>query len=102
MSGLLNKLVSDGAIQILGTVPDAPFSSVTIRAVNSTGVDVPIRLWASVDILPSMVDLIEYAAIVPGNGGTFERSCLIMSAGENLFVQAAPGVTFRVETVDEA
>ena len=49
MSGLLNKLVTDNSIQLVGTIPAVPFSSVNVRVVNPTSNDVGLKVlvWHS-------------------------------------------------------
>lgn len=101
MSGLINKLVTDGSVQILGQVPECPFASVHIQAVNPTASDLGITLWAGVGASPNPVDLLEYDVPVPANGGRYSNDCVIMSAGEKIFVKAPAGLVVRLSSVDE-
>lgn len=101
MSGLLNKLVTNGSVQEVATIPGMTYSSVNIRVANPLNVDKPVTIWATIQNSPSVVDLIEPGFILEANGGRFEQSCMIMTAGEKIFVQADAGLVVRVETVDE-
>jgi len=101
MSGLLNKILTDGSVQLVGTIPNTgTFSSINLLAANDTTQDISLRVWIGTDATPSQVDLVDPQAIVPGKG-RYEDTVRITSPGENVFVQAAVGLVVRVETVDE-
>ncbi len=101
MSGLLNKLITNGAVQEAGTIPGTTYSSVNIRIANPLAQQQVVKIWATTAATPGNIDLLEPGLVIPPNGGRFEQSCLIMSANEKIFVEAAAGLIVRIETVDE-
>lgn len=102
MSGLLNKLITNGSVQKVATVPTIQFGSMNVRVVNPTNADQPIKLWLSADATaPSQADLIEHRAVVPANGGRYMDTGLIVSASETLYIQAAADLVVRAELVEE-
>lgn len=104
MSGLLNKLITDGTVQRVGRIPAGSYVAMHIMAINTnTTTNRTIEIWAAPDgSSPSLVDRIEYAHIEKNNGH-LEHSCRIIGEGEVIWVQAGPGVVVRVDYVsDEA
>jgi hypothetical protein len=102
MSGLKNKLISDGTVQLLGTVSDSVlFSLTTVRAVNPTASVKEITIWVTTSPTPSDIDLVEAPTSLTPKG-RYEQNNLQLSPGEKVFVYAPVGVVFRMETVDEA
>lgn len=102
MSGLKNKLVSDGTVQLLGTVSDnVLFSLTTVRAINPTATTKEITVWVTTAPNPTDVDLVEAPTNIVSKG-RYEQNNLQLSPGEKVYVYASPGVVFRMETVDEA
>ena len=111
MSGLLNKLITDGTVQRVGQIPSGSYVAMHITAINTNTSSDPgnttanrtIEIWAAPDgANPTLVDRIEYANIEKNNG-RLEHSCRIIGEGEVIWVQAGPGVVVRVDYVsDEA
>ena len=111
MSGLLNKLITDGTVQRVGQIPSGSYVAMHITAINTNTSSDPgntvanrtIEIWAAPDgASPTLVDRIEYANIEKNNG-RLEHSCRIIDEGEVIWVQAGPGVVVRVDYVsDEA
>ena len=111
MSGLLNKLITDGTVQRVGQIPSGSYVAMHITAINTNTSSDPgntvanrtIEIWAAPDgASPTLVDRIEYANIEKNNG-RLEHSCRIIGEGEVIWVQAGPGVVVRVDYVsDEA
>lgn len=111
MSGLLNKLITDGTVQRVGQIPAGSYVAMHLMAINTNTSADPqdttnnrtIEVWSAPDgSAPTLVDRIEYATIEKNNG-RLEHSCRIISEGEVIWVQAGPGVVVRVDFVsDEA
>lgn len=101
MSGLLNKLITNGTVQEIAEVPGTTYSMVNILVINPTAGQVDVRLFASNQAAPTPVDTIEHRAVLAENGGRVEYSCVNCSAGEKLFIQAPAGLIVRVTSVDE-
>lgn len=111
MSGLLNKLITDGTVQRVGQIPAGSYVAMHVMAINTNVSDNPadtnanrtIEIWAAPDgANPTLVDRIEYANIEKNNGH-LEISCRIIGEGEVIWVQSEPGVVVRVDYVsDEA
>ena len=109
MSGLLNKLITDGTVQRVGRMPTGSYVVMHLTAINTNISTDPANLaanrtlevWACPDgATPSLVDRIEYAHIEKNNGH-LELSCRVIGAGEAIWVQAGPGVVVRVDYVSD-
>jgi len=89
-NGVLGKsMTSSGNNVIVYTVPaGADFSTVSINLCNLGNVDSHVRIAITTSASPSPVDYIEYGAVIPGDGGILERTCMVLSPGENLIVWA--------------
>lgn len=102
MSGLLNKIIADGTVQLAATVPAGiAFAALNILAANDTSSDATVRIWITLDPTPNQVDLVEPGVVVASKG-RYEDSVRIASPSENVFIQATAGVVVRVENVVEA
>lgn len=102
MSGLLNKIIADGTIQLAATVPTGiSFTALNILAANDTASDVTLRIWIGVGTTPNPVDLVEPGVIIASKG-RYEDNVRVASPSENVFIQATAGVVVRVENVAEA
>lgn len=98
-NGVLGKGMSQsGNNVILYTVPgNADFATVNISLCNIGGVDSVVRVAISSNVNPSPQDYVEYGATIPGNGGILERTCMVLSPGENVIVFAdSPDIAARV------
>lgn len=101
MSGLLNKLVTNGSVQLAGTVPsNVEYAAVHVRAANPNEVDAALTVWVSLSETPAQVDLIEPNAIIPP-AGRYADECGVLGPGEKIFVQAPAGVVVRIEYIHE-
>lgn len=101
MSGLLNKLITTGAQQELGTIPGTGYSMINILAVNPNENEGVLQIWLSSDNTPSTVDLVESGVTIPGAGGSYEMVGRIVSAGEKIYVQGPVGMIVRAESIQE-
>ncbi len=103
MSGLLNKVITNGEVMHIGTVPegDVKYSLVNVLVINPTNAPIEGRLYATNQLNPSLVDLIDHRVVLVANGGRAEYSCGTMSPGEKLFIEAPAGLVVRVTSIDE-
>jgi len=101
MSGLLNKLITDGTAQLVGTVPDCEYAIMSITFINDTSEEVSPSLWLTTQSAATKVDKIEGVVKVVA-GGRAEYECVNCSAGEKLYVQAASGCVVRASTIEKA
>lgn len=100
MSGFVNKLITDGSMQLLGTVAnDGPFSLVTVRAYNATTADRNVAIWVTSSASPTAVDQIDGVELGPK--ARYEQNNIITSIGEKIYVQGDAGVVLRMEQIDE-
>jgi hypothetical protein len=98
-NGVLGKSMSSADTNV--TVYTAPantdFATVTISLVNLAAIEVLVDVAIGTSVVPALGDHIEYKTIIPPNGGILERSCMLMSANENVTVKAASSnVAIRV------
>lgn len=103
MSGLINKVITDGSTMLIGSVPGSKFSTVNLLVVNPTEIDQDIAVYIcdAGKTAPGQVDLYDPRATLLANGGRAEYSCVVCSAGEQVFVRAAAGLVVRLSSVDE-
>ena len=103
MSGLLNKVLTTGEVMHIATIPsgEVKYSLANVLIINPTGQPVECRLFATDQLNPSLVDLIEHRVVLVANGGRAEYSCGTMSPGEKLFIEAPQGLVVRVTSIDE-
>ena len=85
-------------------VPDtAQFCTANISFVNRGSTAATVRLAISTTDNPNASDYIEYGLVLEANGGGYERSCLLMSAGERVVVWSdSAEVTVRVSGLEQA
>lgn len=102
MSGLLNKIVADGSVQLAATVPvGISFAALNILAANDNAADATLRIYIGTGLSPDPADLVEPNVVISGKG-RYEDSVRVASPGENVFIQATAGVVVRIESVVEA
>ena len=98
-NGVLGKSMSSaGNNVIVYTAPGSiDFATISINLCNVGVADAGVRIAIGTNATPSPQDYIEYGAIVPGNGGILERTCMVVSPNENVIVFAdSPDVAIRV------
>lgn len=104
MSGLINKVITNGSVIEVGRIPegDNKYSSVNILVINpKNDADVNVRAYATFQDSPTLVDTIDYRAVLVREGGRVNLSCEIMSPGERIFIDAPAGLVVRLTSVDE-
>lgn len=103
MSGLLNKVLTTGEVMHIATVPsgEVKYSLVNVLVINPTGQPAEGRLFATDQLNPTLVDLLDHRVQLVANGGRVEYSCGTMSPGEKLFIEAPAGLVVRVTSIDE-
>lgn len=101
MSGLLSKILTNGTRQLVATVPECDYGLINVMVLNPTVSDSPVKLWLSTQATPSEVDLIESDTILVARGGKLELSCVTVSQGEVLYIEASAGLVVRVTSILE-
>lgn len=103
MSGLLNKVLTTGDVMHVATVPqgDVKYSLVNVLIINPSSEPAEAKLYATDQLNPSLVDLMDHRVVLVANGGRAEYSCGTMSPGEKIFVEAPAGLVVRVTSIDE-
>lgn len=101
MSGLLNKLITDGTVQEVATVPVCDYALLQISLMNPTAAEVNGKLWLTQQAVPTAVDTIEPAVVLAANGGRASYESCVASQGEKLFVQAPAGCVVRVTSIEK-
>lgn len=89
-NGLLGKVVSVANTDVVAYTAPAgvQFVTVSLNCVNRGAVESAIRVAITTAAVPAATDYVEYGALLVANGGVLERTCLLMSANEKLFVWA--------------
>lgn len=103
MSGLINKAITTGEVMHVATIPqgEVKYSLANVLIINPTNSPVECKLYATDQLNPSLVDLIEHRVVLVANGGRAEYSCGTMSPGEKIFIEAPAGLVVRVTSIDE-
>ena len=103
MSGLLNKVLTTGELMHIATVPegDVKYSLVNVLVINPTAAPIEAKLYATNQMNPTLVDLLDHRVVLVANGGRAEYSCGTMSPGEKIFIEAPAGLVVRVTSIDE-
>lgn len=82
--------------QVVYTVPAGIVATATISIVNTGTQNATVRLYAAATDVPTVVDAIEYGAVVTP-GGVLERSCMPLGQNEKVIVYSTqPDVVVRV------
>lgn len=101
MSGKLGKILTNGTIQKVATIPsNLTYASINILVSNPLAVIADTEVWISDATSPSTVDFIEPKAHIPAEG-KLEIYARLVSPGENIFVRGPAGLAVRVESADE-
>lgn len=101
MSGKLNKILTNGSIQLAATVPaNVTYSSVNVVIANPLATICEAEVWISDAQSPSPVDYIQSKVVIPA-GGTLEIYARLAGPGENVFVRGTAGAAVRIESADE-
>lgn len=103
MSGLLGKaaLVADTDTEIY-TVPANTVTTLSVLIVNRGADSAKFRVAITDAVSPAAADYIEYDATIPAGGGVFERTSLVCSAGEQVFVRSnAASCSVRVNGFEQ-
>ncbi len=89
-NGVLGKSMTvANTVVTLYTVPvTVDFATVSINLVNQDVVDATVKIAIGTSATPGIVDYIDFNAVLPANGGGLERTCFVVSAGENIFVES--------------
>lgn len=89
MNGNLGKAMTVAATNIVVyTVPvsGVNFATFTIAMVNQGPLEAMVRVGLGTGAAPTPADMIEFDSIIPASGGVFERTCVIASPGEKVFI----------------
>lgn len=103
-NGVLGKAMSsDTADVTVYTVPsNAAFATVSLNLLNLGTEDAKVNIAFTTAATPGQVDYIEHEAIIPANGGSLERTCMLMSPNEKVVLQSDKAtVACRVSGLEE-
>jgi hypothetical protein len=103
-NGVLGKSLSQAAANVIAyTAPvGLDFATVSINLCNLGAGDSAVRVAIGTSPNPSPQDFVEYGATIPGNGGILERTCMVVSAGENVIVFAdSSEIAIRVSGLEK-
>ena len=102
--GLLGKAMSSANANVtLYTVPaGVQFATVQLIAANNDASDATMKVAVGTSAIPGVGDYIEHGVVVPSKGN-YERTCFLMSTGENLIINANNSlISLRVMGLEEA
>lgn len=87
-NGTLGKALSAAAAQVTPYIAPATldFATVSLFLCNLGSVDAKVRIAITQAANPAPEDHIEYDAVIPASGGTLERTCIPVSAGDKVMV----------------
>lgn len=90
MSGLLGKaaLAAD-TDTLIYTVPADTVTTLSVLIVNRGTDAAKFRVAITDQVSPVDADYIEFDAVLPPTGGVFERTGLVCSAGEKVYVRSS-------------
>lgn len=84
------------------TVPAGLVAAVTIIAVNRSITEAKLRVALATTGTPGVAEYIEWDAVVPAHGGTYERTAPIMNAGRRVVVRDDQGtVSYTVSGFEQ-
>lgn len=88
-NGVLGKSMSNAGNYVNPyTVPSGiSFATININVCNTDANDTKVRIAISTSAAPSTADFIEKDVVVPASG-VLERTCILVSPGEKVFVYA--------------
>lgn len=96
-----SKRLAANTDELLYTVPANTLATINVMAVNCSTTSAAVRIAITTAASPGDADWIDYDTQLPPGGG-IERSALVLSAGEKVFVRAnGLGVTARVHGFEE-
>lgn len=89
-NGLLGKGISQTNTNVtVYTVPaQAEFATVTIMVANTGGGIATVNTYVTSAVSPTNTDLIGFQDELTANGGSVEYSCMVLSAGEKVVINA--------------
>lgn len=89
-NGLLGKtLTAAGTNVLLCTIPSGvEYTTLNVMAVNEGNEYAEFYMAITDQETPSAVDYVEYGAVLPSKGGIYERTAIVASPGEKIFVRS--------------
>lgn len=91
--------LTSGVTATVYTVPAGKIATVNISACNSSGTAADLTLAIGTGASPAAGDYIKFASAI---GGEFERTGLVLAAGEKVFaLSTASNVSIRVHGFEE-
>ena len=89
-NGILGKSVTTANqfIQLYQAPATVQYVTVHLSAVNTSDTEATVTFSVGLSATPAQADYIDYTIKIPAKGGTFERTCLLLSANERVMVQA--------------
>ena len=89
-NGLLGKAVSqtNNDVTVYEVPVTAEFATVTIMVTNTSGSIATVNTYVTSAANPTTADLIGFQDELTGVGGSVEFTCMVLSAGEKVVVNA--------------
>lgn len=103
VSGLLGKSSPSQLNYFkLYTLPNTvDFVTTDLKVTNLASTNAKVRVAVGVNDTPAKVDFVEYDAVVLANGGELNRTCIMISGGESVYIYSdINNVTFRLTGVE--
>jgi hypothetical protein len=103
-NGLLGKSITptNSNITVYTVPPTVAYATASVSCCNTSVNDAEVSIALSTSSNPDVRDYVEWKAVVPGNGGVLERTCLVASPGESFIVNSSQaGVAVRVYGMEE-
>ena len=101
-SGRLAKTLTSGDVsaQLVATIPECDYASVTVIVVNNTAEEATISLYiGDNEEEAAAIDLVDGEVVIPAKG-RYVYACAVVSQGEHLFVKTdTADLPVRVEGV---
>lgn len=89
-NGVLGKTMSVAGTEVIAyTAPaNLDFATISINLVNQAAADASVKIAVTTSASASPGDYIDFNAVLPADGGGLERTCIVVSPGENVIIES--------------
>lgn len=89
-NGVLGKTLSVAGTEVIAYTAPATldFATISINLVNQAVADAVVKVAVTTSASASPADYIDFNSVLPGNGGGLERTCIVVSPGENVIIES--------------